>query len=44
MLELGVVIPISERTNCANSIVLSETTNTKGELTKIRVCLNTPSL
>ena len=40
MLELGVVIPISERTDCVNSIVLSETTNDKVELTKIRVCLD----
>ena len=40
MVELGVLIPVSEPTGWVNSIVLSETTNDKGEVTKIRVCLD----
>jgi len=40
MVELGVLIPVSEPTDCVNSIVLSETTNDKDEVTKIGVCLN----
>ena len=40
MVELGVLIPVSEPTDWVNSIVLSETTNDKGEVTKIRVCLD----
>lgn len=40
MIELGVLIPVSEPTDWVNSIVLSETTNDKGEVTKIRVCLD----
>ena len=40
MVELGVLTPVSEPTDWVNSIVLSETTNDKGEVTKIRVCLD----
>ena len=40
MVELGVLIPVSEPTDWVNSIVLSETTNDKGEVTKFRVCLD----
>ena len=40
MVELGVLIPVSEPTDWVNSIVLSETTNHRGEITKIRVCLD----
>ena len=40
MVELGVLIPVSEPTDWVNSVVLSETTNGKGEVTKIRVCLD----
>ena len=40
MVELGVLIPVSEPTDWVNSIVLSETTNDKGEVTKIRACLD----
>ena len=40
MVELGVLIPVSEPTDWVNSIVLSETTNDRGEVTKIRVCLD----
>ena len=39
MVELGVLIPLSKPTDWVNSIVLSETTNDKGEVTKIRICL-----
>lgn len=37
--ELGMLIPVSEPTGWINSIVLFETTNGKGEVSKIRVCL-----
>jgi len=40
MVELSVLIPASEPTDWVNRIVLSETTNDKGEVTKIRVCLD----
>ena len=40
MVELGVLTPASEPTQWVNSIVLSETTNDKREVTKIRVCLD----
>ena len=40
MVELGVLIPVSEPTDWVNSIVLSETTNDRGEVTRIRVCLD----
>ena len=40
MVELGVLIPVSEPTDWVNSIVLFETTNDKGEVTKIRVYLD----
>lgn len=40
MVKLGVLIPVSQPTDWVNSIVLSETTNDKGEVTKIRVCLD----
>lgn len=39
MIELGVLIPGSKPTDWVNSIVLSETTNDKGEVSKIRICL-----
>ena len=39
MVEFGVLIPVSEPIDWVNSIVLSEMTNDKGEVTKIRVCL-----
>lgn len=39
MVELGVLIPLSKPTDLVNSVVLSETTNDKGEVTKIRICL-----
>ena len=34
MVELGVLIPVSEPTDWVNSIVLSETTNDSGEVKK----------
>ena len=40
MVELGVLIPVSEPTDWVNSIVLSDTTNDRGEVKKIRVCLD----
>ena len=40
MVELGVLTPVSEPTDWVNGIVLSETTNDRGEVTKIRVCLD----
>ena len=40
MLELGVISPVDKPTDWVNSIVLSETTNEKGEITKLRVCLD----
>ena len=40
MVELSVLIPVSEPTDWVNSIGLSETTNDKGEITKIIVCLD----
>ena len=40
MVELGVLIPVSEPTDWVNSIVLSKTTTDRGEVTKIRVCLD----
>ena len=40
MVELGVLIPVSEPTHWVSSIVLSETTNDRGEVTKIRVYLD----
>ena len=40
MVELGILVPVSEPTNWVNSIVLSEMTNDSGEVTKIRVCLD----
>jgi len=40
MVELGVLVPVSEPTDWVNSILLSETSNDKGEVTKIRVCLD----
>ena len=39
MLELGVIMPVEIPTDWVNSIVLSESTNEKGEITKLRVCL-----
>ncbi len=40
MLKLGVRTPVDKPTDWVNSIVLSETTNKKGEITKLRVCLD----
>ena len=40
MLELGVITTVDTPTDWVNSIVLSETTNEKGEITKLRVCLD----
>ena len=40
MLNLGVIAPVDRPTDWVNSIVLSETKNGKGEVTKIRVCLD----
>ena len=40
MLELGVITRVDTPTDWVNSIVLSETTNEKGEITKLRVCLD----
>ena len=40
MLNLGVITPVDRPTNWVNSIVLSEKKTDKGEVTKIRVCLD----
>ena len=40
LLKLGVIMPVEKPTDWVNSIVLSETTNSKGEITKLRVCLD----
>ena len=40
MLESGVITTVDTPTDWVNSIVLSETTNEKGEITKLRVCLD----
>ena len=40
MVEFGVLIPVSEPTDWVNSIVLSKTTNDRGKVTRIRVCLD----
>ncbi|XP_048589536.1 uncharacterized protein K02A2.6-like [Nematostella vectensis] len=40
MLEAVVIEPVDTPTDWVNSIVLTETTNDKGEITKIRVCLD----
>ena len=42
MLELGVITRVDTPTDWVNSIVLSETTNEKGEITKLRICLDPP--
>ena len=39
MVEVRMLIPVSEPTDWVNSIVFSETTNDKGDVTKIRLCL-----
>jgi len=39
ILELSVIAPVNKPTYWVTSIVLSETTNEKGEVTKLRVCL-----
>ena len=44
IVELGVLIPVREPTDWMNSIVLSETTNDKGKVTKIKVCLDPRNL
>lgn len=40
MLNLGVITPVDRTTDWVNSIVLSEKKTDKGEVTKIRVCLD----
>lgn len=40
MEELGVITPVNEPTEWVNSIVISQSTNDKGEITKLRVCLD----
>lgn len=40
MLNLGVITPVDRPTHWVNSIVLSEKKTDKGEVTKIRVCLD----
>jgi hypothetical protein len=40
MLKLGVIIPVEKPTDWVNSVVLSETTNSKGEIVKVRLCLD----
>ena len=40
MEELGVIEPVNEPTDWVNSVVLNETVNDKGEITKLRVCLD----
>ena len=40
MVDLGVIKPDNEFTEWVNSIVLNETVNQRGEITKLRVCLN----
>ena len=44
MVDLGVIKPISELTDWVNSIVLNETVNQRGEITKLRVCLDPQDL
>ncbi|CAB4012215.1 Hypothetical predicted protein [Paramuricea clavata] len=40
MLKLGVITPVEKPTDWVNSVVLSETTNNKGEIVKVRLCLD----
>ena len=40
MRELGVITRVDTLTDWVNRIVLSESTNDKGEITKLRVCLD----
>ena len=40
MVGLGIFIPVSKPTDWVNSIVLSETTNDREQVTKVRVCLD----
>ncbi|PFX16729.1 Uncharacterized protein K02A2.6 [Stylophora pistillata] len=40
MEELGVIVPVNEPADWVNSVVLSETVNNNGEITKLRVCLD----
>jgi len=40
MLEAGIIAPVDTPTDWVNSIVLSETTDDKGNIAKIRVCLD----
>ena len=44
MLNLGVITPVDRTTDWVNSIVLSEKKTEKGEVTKIRVCLDPRNL
>lgn len=40
MEELGVIVPVNEPTDWVNSVVLNETVNYEGEITKLRECLD----
>jgi hypothetical protein len=40
MLKLGVIRPVQKPTDWVNSVVLSETTNSKGEIVNVRLCLD----
>lgn len=40
LLELGVITPVERPTDWVNSVVLSETTSDKGEIVKVRLCLD----
>ncbi|CAB4039009.1 Hypothetical predicted protein [Paramuricea clavata] len=44
MLKLGVITPVEKPTEWVNSVVLSETTNSKGEIVKVRLCLDSRDL
>ena len=38
MVDFGLIKPVNELTYWVNSIVLNETVNQRGEITKLRVC------
>jgi hypothetical protein len=40
MLKLGVITPVERPTDWVNSVVLGKTTNSKGEIIKVRLCLD----
>ena len=42
--DLGFLVPVNEPTEWVNGIVLSEPTNNKGEVTKIKLCLDARDL